>query len=137
MKNIFTYNQGDALLKLKETKDELHKLDGFELAAHFSEVKEEVQTFQDYKYFHIWAAILIKHGKAVKKQTDNFISELIPLNDSFFNKKSKFDEILKKIITHQNSVRNYEIDVYDFINSYSASDINQKANVKRDGGNKV
>ena len=75
MKSILTYNQGDALQELKDTKDELHKLDGFELAAHFSGAKEEVQTLRDYKYFHIWAAILIKHGKAIKKHTDDFISE--------------------------------------------------------------
>lgn len=128
VKRVSIYNQGDALLELKETKEKLCKLDGFELAAHFAKDNQSIKKFDNYKHFLIWAAILIKNGKTVKKQTDEFIFELTQLNNSFFIRQSKVENVLNKIIGHQKSVRNYENDIYDFINSYSASDINQKAN---------
>jgi len=122
-----TYLSGDSFKELLSIKDELVNLDGFKLAAHFSNNTEDVLKFGHYKDFHLWSAILIKNGRNVKNDLDRFLEKLNLLQDSSYNKTKPIQNIFTEIMLFQKAIRNYENDCYDFINSYSASDINQKS----------
>lgn len=126
MPNEYSYKIGDAFQELIALKGELADKDGFELAAHFACNKIEVETFTHYKYFHLWAALLIMHGRKVKEVLDSFPVNLNKHNDRYYSRKRPIEKLLTEIINLQISVRNFEKDAYDFINSYSVSDVNQK-----------
>ncbi|PCI28640.1 MAG: hypothetical protein COB67_05885 [SAR324 cluster bacterium] len=122
-----TYLTGDSFKELLSCKDELVNLNGFELAAHFSDNKEDVLNFGNYKYFHLWSAILIKNGRNIKNELDKFLEKSNLLQDSSYNKMKPIQNIFTEIMLFQKAIRSYENDCYDFINSYAASDINQKS----------
>ena len=121
------YKTGHVFKKLMSRKDELTGKDGFDLAAYFAENSEEVSTFKNYRYFILWAALLIKSGRDIKSELDKSLKELNKFKDSVYSKRKPIISIFEKITFFQQSIRNYENDVYDFINSFSATDINQKS----------
>ena len=91
------YKTGNVFKKLMSLKDELAEKDSFELAAHFAENRQEVSTFNHYKYFHIWAALLIKSGRDIKNKLDESLEKLSKLHDSSYNKRKPILRIFEKI----------------------------------------
>lgn len=122
-----SYQKGTAFTELLKHKDELSRKNGFELAVDFSENKEEIRKFSNYKYYHIWAAFLLKHGAKIKTKLDEIQIEVNDLNDTFCNSIQKIDGKHSKLIIFQKYIRNFEHDSYDFINTYSATEVNQKS----------
>lgn len=120
------YKRGDSFKEALDCMDTLVNMDGFELAEEFTERKEEISKFKSFKNYHVWFAKLLKNGRPIKERLDDMHADANRLQDTAFTSKAKLDEKLSELIDFQETIRNFEYDSYEFINTLSATEIANK-----------
>ena len=71
--------------------------------------------------FRTWAAILVKDGINIDDKIDDLTNKLIACRDGWLSNKRKLDKILNDLLEMRHSVRNFEVEVEDYLLRLSRS----------------
>jgi hypothetical protein len=133
---MVTYNRYDALkLAVSEIEKlgspESYQMPGEYTNAYYSMLKKIPPTPIDFPrnippdnevfFFRTWAAILVNYGINIDNKIDDLTNELITCRDSWLSNKRKLDKILNDLLEMRHSVRNFEVEVEDYLLSLSIS----------------
>lgn len=123
---VYIYQKNAAFNDFLKHRDEYEKVGEFESAAKLSRHKE-VQTFDNYMPYRLWAVYLVKHGIRIKNQLENMIVELSHYDDSAKGDPKPIERILSNATRLQEGKIHYEEDVADFIRTFIATGIAEKS----------
>ncbi len=136
MTDNYKYEKGHTFQELLSIKDGLiskssdydSKTPPYSLVAYFSSNCKEALKFDSYEYFHLWAGLLIKNGRPIKRKLIKYFKDTDRFGDAFHNKMKPLKNVSNDVVSFRDSIENYENEIYDFINCYQVTLISEKSN---------
>jgi len=126
--DLFEYKVGDALRKARESKAFDETVSDREAAALFCNHPDEVELFSHYRHYHAWCAHLIQDGRRASAAIDQYQGELRQIGDKWFDSRNELQKLIVEMMRLQFSIHILRDDMFEFLNIYTMTDINQKVN---------
>jgi len=124
--SIYIYQKSAAFNDFLKHRDEYEKVEEFEFAPKLSRHKE-VQTFNNYKPYRLWAVFLVKHGIRIRDQLEKMAVELNYYDDSAKGDPKPIEKVMSNAIRLQEGKIHYEEDTAEFIETFIATGIVEKS----------
>lgn len=85
-------------------------------------LNSDVKPLQTYQNVMIWSGQLLKNGRNIDDKTDELFNKVIVLSDGTFSSARRLKKVLKELLLSKDDVRNFEIDVEEFMHVVSITE---------------